>query len=226
MTEILLIRHGETDWNVERRLQGHLDIGLNVTGMRQAAALEKALQGVRIDAVIASDLERAIRTAEQIAMPRGMKVQTDSSLRERCYGALEGLRYSDISARYPEAYAMWQSRDPDARYPSGVREAETLREFAERAVGAVTRLAGGHSGKRIVVVTHGGVLDCLYRAAKNMSFTPPRNFEIRNAGINRLLWDGAALHIKSWCEVDHLADLALDEIDEQYARKICGKRHA
>src|SRR3712207_672560 len=141
MTELLLIRHGETDWNAEKRLQGHLDIPLNATGLRQADALGKALRDEAIDAVISSDLQRAVRTAEPIARSHGISIRIETSLRERCYGALEGLCYPDISARYPEAYASWRARDPDARYPCGVRSAETLREFSDRAVGAVKRLA-------------------------------------------------------------------------------------
>src|SRR3569832_2359518 len=143
MTEILLIRHGETDWNVEKRLQGHLDISLNEGGRRQAAALGKALLGEPLDAVIASDLQRAIVTAESVAVPRGMRVQIDPELRERCYGAFEGLRYRDISERYPQAYAMWQARDLDTRYPAGPRSAETLREKTRRSGGGGRRRAAG-----------------------------------------------------------------------------------
>jgi len=214
MTEILLIRHGETDWNVEKRLQGHLDISLNEGGRRQAAALGKALLGEPLDAVIASDLQRAIVTAESVAVPRGMRVQIDPELRERCYGAFEGLRYRDISERYPQAYAMWQARDLDARYPAGPRSAETLREFSRRSVNVILRLAAEYRHKKIAIVTHGGVLDCIYRAANNMDLTLPRNFEIRNASINRLVWTGSALQMVSWSDISHLNALALDEVDK------------
>jgi len=214
MTELLLIRHGETDWNVEKRLQGHWDIALNEDGRRQAAALGKALLGEPLDAVIASDLQRAVTTAEAIAMPRGMRVRIEPTLRERCYGAFEGLRYRDISERYPEAYAMWQSRDLDARYPAGMRSAETLREFSQRSIDAIFRLADEYRHKRVAVVTHGGVLDCIYRAATDMHLSLPRNFEIKNASINRLRWTGSALQMMSWCDIGHLNALALDEVDK------------
>lgn len=214
MTELLLIRHGETDWNVEKRLQGHLDIALNEGGLRQALALGQALLAEPLDAVIASDLQRAVKTAEAIAVPRGMRVRIEPALRERCYGAFEGLRYRDISERYPEDYARWQTRDMDARFPAGMRAAETLREFSQRSIDAIFRLAEEYRHKRIAIVTHGGVLDCIYRAATDMHLSSPRNFEIRNAGVSRLRWTGDALQMLGWCDVGHLNALALDEADK------------
>jgi probable phosphoglycerate mutase len=213
MTEIFLIRHGETDWNVEKRLQGHLDIALNAEGERQAAALGRALAEESVDAVYASDLQRAMQTALAIAAPRGMQVRVERELRERSYGAFEGLLHGDIHARYPEAYAMLRARDIDARYPMGVQQAETLREFSQRAIGVITRLANAHRNKKIVIVSHGGLLECIYRAANALDLSPPRDFDIKNASINRLVWDGTALRIVQWSDVSHLADLSLDEID-------------
>src|ERR1700737_3802016 len=159
MTEILLIRHGETDWNVEKRLQGHIDIALNAEGKRQATALGRVLLDEPLDAIIASDLQRAAQTAQAIAAPRGMAVHIEPALRERSYGALEGLRYSDINERYPDAFAAWCARDIDARFPMGRNNAETLREFSQRAIGVIERLATIHNNKKIAVVTHGGVLE-------------------------------------------------------------------
>jgi len=220
MIEILLIRHGETDWNAERRLQGHLDIPLNAHGRRQAAALGKALLLEPLDAIVASDLQRARQTAEAIGTPRGMAVSIDPGLRERCYGAFEGLRYDEISSVYPEAYAAWQARDLDARYPRGVHAAETMREFFARAVGAVgtiARLASGGGHRKIAMVTHGGVLECAYRAAQGVGLAQARDFEVRNASINRVRWNGAGMQITGWADVAHLdahTDHAvLDEID-------------
>jgi probable phosphoglycerate mutase len=216
VTEILLIRHGETDWNAAKRLQGHLDIPLNAEGQRQALALGRALLGEDLDAIISSDLLRARQTAQQIAAPRGMTVQIDADLRERCYGAFEGMLYADIGVRYPEPYAAWKARDIDARFPPGVRIAETLREFSQRSVDAITRLAGQRAYRKIALVTHGGVLECAYRAAQGIGFAHERDFDIFNAGINRFVWNGAAITLVQWGDVAHLntADyLALDEID-------------
>lgn len=216
MTEILLIRHGETDWNAEKRLQGHLDVPLNAEGQRQAAALGQALRHEHIDAIIASDLLRAQQTAQHIAAPRGMPVHTDPSLRERCYGAFEGLLYADINARFPQAYAAWKARDIDARFPEGVHVAETLREFSARAVSAIARIASQGKYRRVALVTHGGVLECAYRAAQGIGFEHARDFDIFNASINRFTWGNDRLSLAHWGDVAHLQTpdyLALDEID-------------
>jgi probable phosphoglycerate mutase len=210
-TRILLIRHGETAWNAERRLQGHIDIALNATGERQAAALAAALAPEHVDLVFASDLQRAWQTAEAIAGPRGMGVERMESLRERCYGGFEGLLYSEIAARFPLEFAAWQARDIDAVMPSGARAAESFRAFYRRAVGAILALAEQHAGKTIVIVAHGGVLECAYRAALGMLLETPRDFPVLNASVNRFSVAGAALTLTSWGEVGHLAPAALDE---------------
>lgn len=216
--EIVLIRHGETAWNAERRLQGHLDIGLNAHGLRQAAALATALQDEVFDAVYCSDLLRARQTAQALAAERSLPLQVDAGLRERCYGAFEGMLYADIAGRYPAAHAAWQARDVDARFPAGQWAAETLHEFSERALAAVMRLASlaqTAGQQRIVIVTHGGVLESVYRGLRGIGQGPARDFEIPNTGINRLRRDGAQLRIERWADVSHLQRLApvLDEID-------------
>lgn len=214
MTEILLIRHGETAWNAIRRLQGHLDIPLNVEGMRQAAALARAIEDEALDAVYSSDLLRARQTATAIAAPRGMEVRLDRGLRERCYGAFEGMLYGEIAARYPEAHAAWKARDIDARFPAGVHVAETMREFADRTVKTILRIVaeGGH--RKIAVVCHGGVLECAYRAALGMDFAQARDFDIFNASINRFSSDGRSLRLLQWGDVAHLDRLDREALDE------------
>lgn len=212
MIEILLIRHGETDWNAERRLQGHLDIELNSEGVRQAAMLGEALRGERLDAIFSSDLRRARQTAQAVAATRDMPVQIETDLRERCYGAFEGLRYAEISERFPQAHQQMLARAMDARFPPGVNVAETLREFSTRSVAALMRLLKKSEVRKIAVVTHGGVLDCLNRAARGVDFSQARDFEIPNAGINRLLWNGSKLQIAQWADVAHLTSTALDEV--------------
>lgn len=213
MTEILLIRHGETDWNTERRLQGHLDIALNAEGVRQAQALGQALRVEPLDAIFASDLSRARQTAEAIAAGRSMPVQIEPGLRERCYGAFEGLRHEDIRQRYPKAYAAWQARELDARMPHGEQPGETLREFSARAVATLVGLVVARQWGRIAVVSHGGVLECICREARGLGWEKPRDFDIRNASINRLHWNGSSLSVLDWGEIAHLRQEALDEVD-------------
>lgn len=216
MTEILVIRHGETDWNVDKRLQGHTDIGLNQAGQRQAQALARSLENERLDAIFASDLQRARDTAQAVADVQDLPVQIEVALRERCYGGFEGLRHVEIEQRYPLDFAAWRARAPDVRYPAGERVAETMREFSARAVGAVTALArqaAARGQQRIAVVTHGGVLECLHRWSQRTSFAVERDFDIFNASINRLHWDGEHLHLTQWGDVRHLNAVALDEVD-------------
>lgn len=210
-TRILLIRHGETAWNAERRLQGHIDIALNAAGRRQAQALAAALAPEQIDLVFASDLQRAWQTAAAIAAPRALAVAQLAGLRERCYGGFEGLLYSEIEARFPVQFAAWQARDIDALMPHGAREAESFRAFYRRAVGCLLALAEQHAGKTIAVVAHGGVLECAYRAALGLLLDTPRDFPVLNASVNRFSAAGAALTLTSWGEVGHLAASALDE---------------
>lgn len=216
MMEILLIRHGETAWNRVRRMQGHIDIPLNEEGQRQAYALGAALAIERPVAIYASDLQRARQTAQPVATTHDLAVTLDTGLRERCYGAFEGLMYDEISARYPEAFAQWRARDPHARFPSGEREAETLHEFHQRSVDAVTRIARQHASGKLVIVTHGGVLDCLYREATGMTIEAARDFGIVNAAINRLHWNGECFRLQAWADASHLEAAGLDEIDRSH----------
>jgi probable phosphoglycerate mutase len=215
MTEILLIRHGETAWNAVRRLQGHLDIPLNAEGERQSKALAWALQNEKLDAIVASDLLRATQTAGEIARLQGMSVQIDADLRERCFGGFEGQLYSEIPHLFPEAYRIWQSRDPDAPFPPGEREGETIRQFHTRVMASVLHHARRHEGKKIALVAHGGVLECCYRAAKDLPLNAPRDVTIYNASINRFTYQDGRLQLLQWGDIAHLDAEAMDEINQE-----------
>jgi probable phosphoglycerate mutase len=212
-TTILLIRHGETAWNAVRRLQGHIDIPLNEEGERQAGALAQALASERIDAIVSSDLQRAMQTAQTVAgHANGAALQLDAQLRERCYGVFEGMLYADIERQYPADYALWQARDVDAVMPPGERVAESFRQFYQRSVDGISRWAERHPGQTIAIVAHGGVLECAYRAAVGMSLDSPRDFQVKNASINRFTYGDGKLSLDSWGEVDHLSLAAMDDI--------------
>lgn len=211
MTKILLIRHGETAWNAVRRLQGHLDIALNDEGTRQAQALARALADEPLAAIVSSDLQRAVQTAQAASQHHPLSVQQDPQLRERAYGVFEGMLYADIERLYPVEFAAWQARDADAMMPHGERFAESFRQFYQRCITAITEWAERYPGQTIAMVAHGGVLECAYRAAQGMSLDSPRDFQVRNASINRFTLAGGKLSLDSWGEVDHLA-LALDDI--------------
>lgn len=211
-TTIVLIRHGETAWNAERRLQGHIDIALNDEGLRQAQALGAALAGERFDAIVASDLQRAWQTAQALARVHGMQLHSDPHLRERCYGGFEGLLYAEIEQRFPREFAAWQARDIDSVMPSGARVAESFRQFYTRCITAIVGWAERHPGQTLALVAHGGVLECAYRAALGLSLETPRDFPVKNASINRFSVTDGELTLHSWGEVAHLQRGVLDEL--------------
>jgi probable phosphoglycerate mutase len=211
-TSILLIRHGETAWNAVRRLQGHIDIPLNDEGQRQAEALARALAAEPLHAVIASDLQRALQTAQAVAARHRLPVRQDEALRERCYGAFEGMLYAEIEQRFPLEFAAWQTRQIDAVMPDGAHHAESFRQFHRRCVGAILALAHAHPGQTLALVAHGGVLECAYRSALGLALDTPRTFSVLNASINRFDVVQGQLRLVSWGEVGHLARAACDEL--------------
>ena len=206
-TRIIATRHGETAWNVDTRIQGHLDIPLNDTGRWQAQRLGAALAGEPIARVYASDLGRAHQTAQAVADTAGLQVVSDPGLRERAFGIFEGRTFAEIEADWPEQAMRWRKRDP-AFEPEG---GESLLRFRERIVGTLDRLAAAHPGEQIVVVGHGGVLDVLYRAATRQELQAPRTWALGNAAINRLLWTPDGLTLVGWADTGHLDNAALDE---------------
>jgi probable phosphoglycerate mutase len=209
-TRIVAIRHGETAWNAESRLQGQLDIPLNPLGLRQAAALADALRHEGLQAVIASDLGRAWCTAQALAGPLGLPLRAESGLRERRFGMLEGQTYQQIDTHWPDLARRWRVRDPDFTPDGG----ESLRDFNARCLAAVARLAAAHAGATIALVSHGGVLDCLYRAATRIPLDLPRTWVLGNASINRLLHTPQGFTLVGWNDAAHLADGALDELPD------------
>lgn len=207
-TRVCLVRHGETAWNVERRLQGHLDVPLNQAGMRQAEALATALSGTRFDAVYCSDLSRARMTAEAASRALGHDPIFDEALRERHYGAFQGLSYTEASARFPGDYQRFMERDPGFAFPEG---GESLLAFHARITTVLHRLAHRHLGCAILVVTHGGVLDIVHRIATGKRLEAKRDFEIPNAALNWVGFDDGQWRLMAWADRRHL-DQTLDEL--------------
>lgn len=206
-TRIVAIRHGETAWNVDTRIQGHLDIPLNDTGRWQARRAGAALAGESLSAVYASDLGRAYQTAQAVADVAGLPVVADPGLRERAFGTFEGKTFAEIESAWPDEALRWRRRDP-AFEPAG---GESLLRFRERIVGTLNRLAARHPGEQIVLVGHGGVMDVLYRAATGQELQAPRTWALGNAAINRLLWTPEVLTLVGWADTSHLDGAALDE---------------
>ena len=207
-TRIIAIRHGETAWNVDSRIQGQLDIGLNDTGRWQAQRVGEALAEEPISAVYSSDLERAHQTAQSIAQVAGKPVVRHAGLRERAFGMFEGRTFDEIRHEWPEHARNWRSRVPEWRPPKG---GESLVELRERVLHTLRELAERHPGEQIVVVAHGGVLDALYRIATGQDVNSPRTWELPNGAINRLLWTHEGFTLVGWSDTQHLDDAPADE---------------
>ena len=237
-TSFCIVRHGETAWNAEQRVQGQLDIPLNATGRWQARALGAALAGTRFDALVSSDLLRAVETAQLSIAPDGGEagnsqstalrlrsgsavlsrhcttfptgeIETNAKLRERHYGKFQGLKYVEAQQQFPADFAAHLERHLDFAYGSG----ESLQAFATRASEVMNTLAEQHKNKRVLVVTHGGVLDVIYRMASGMSFTARRDFLIPNAAINWVDCADGRWSVVGWADCAHLEG-ALDELDK------------
>jgi probable phosphoglycerate mutase len=199
-TRVLVIRHGETAWNVDARIQGHLDIPLNARGHWQAARLAAALADEELAAVYSSDLQRAWQTAAPLAAAAGLRPVTDRGLRERAFGHFEGRTFTEIEQHWPEQAGRWRRRDPHF----GPEGGERLADFHARVVATARRLVTGHPDRTIALVAHGGVLDCLYRAATRIDLQAPRSWQLGNASINRLLASDEGFTLVGWNDTGHL----------------------
>ena len=212
MTEFLLIRHGETEWNKELRFQGQIDVPLNAIGQEQARRLRLRLeqhlphwmrdQRVPVH-VVASDLTRAHQTATPLAHALNLEVETQVGLREQSFGIFEGLQVADIKSQYPEHWQRWLAFDADHALP----QAESTRHFHQRVMQAFEDLATRFRGEHVIVVTHGGVLDMVWRHATGQSLQGPRVCEIPNAGVNQLRMAADGMAILQWADTAHLQDL-------------------
>jgi len=201
-TRVLLIRHGQTDWNAQTRLQGHTDIPLNAEGRAQAERLRAALAGEALDAVYSSDLQRARDTAQAVAQATGAALTLERGLRERAFGSFEGATFAELEQRWPEQTARWRRRDPGFAPPDG---GEALQDFYARCVATAERLAAAHPGGSIAMVAHGGVLDSLYRAAARVALDAPRTWVVANASLNRLLYTASGFVLVGWNDDTHLS---------------------
>jgi 2,3-bisphosphoglycerate-dependent phosphoglycerate mutase len=199
-TRIFLMRHGQTAWNAEMRVQGQLDIPLDEIGLWQADQLGRALRDEGIQVLYCSDLQRARQTMAPLAAATALPVQTDMALRERGFGSFEGSTYAEIETRWPEEARRWRLREPDFQPGGG----ESLLTFYARSVQALLKLAARHPGQTLAVVAHGGVLDCVHRAAARITLDAPRTWQLANATINRLLWTPEGLSIVGWNDAGHL----------------------
>ncbi len=203
-TRLIFVRHGQTEWNVEARAQGHLDSALTPRGRAQALAVGQRLKEMDFSRLYSSDLGRARQTAEIIAGQTGHEVNTDSRLREQSMGVFEGLIRPEIEENYGEELARFFKMDPDYAVPNG----ESGRQFFTRTTACFKELASNHSGETIVVVTHGGVLKNLFYFVINLPLDAPRRHSLLNSSLNTVIRDNGEWRIENWGDVTHLDGLA------------------
>lgn len=211
MTELILIRHGETDWNRELRFQGQIDVPLNDIGFEQARRVAERLAGESVQQLVSSDLLRTRQTAELPSVRLGLDLVHDAGLREQAFGVVDGMRVGDIQQQFPQEWTRFSEFDADYAFDGG----ESTRSFHTRVMAALQRLAASREGQRLVVVTHGGVLDMVYRSAMGMSLSGPRQSMIPNGGISRVRMQGASVDILNWAETAHLQGMPAQPVYDQ-----------
>lgn len=209
-THFWLIRHGETEWNAGRRLQGWLDIPLSETGLKQAQQLNghlRALESPHFHAVLSSDLSRAADTAHIATRHLGLPVITLEQLRERNYGIYQGMDWATLTEGL--ATQGINLRDPS----QFVQDGESFEEFAQRITTAFEKLARQYAGQNLLVFAHGGVIDIVWRKAGGHALTVKREGTILNTSIN--IFDISAeggWHMGAWSQVGHLDSPTLDDV--------------
>jgi len=210
-TRFCLVRHGETDWNVARRLQGHTDIALNARGHAQAMQLARALKksNLQFDVLYTSDLQRAADTANAIVECFNVPAIADGELRERHLGALQGLTIDEAPLAEPELWRAHIARELDHEMSGG----ESIHQFSRRIRNGLEALRQKHLGKTILLVSHGGALDMMYRITTDQALDAERIAAVPNASLNWISHDGQSWKLDRWGDTSHLDGLALDNLD-------------
>ena len=202
--KLIIIRHGETLWNVEGKKQGQLNSPLTSLGIKQAKALAQRLTEEPFTALYSSDLGRAYKTAQYIAARTNHKICSDQRLRERNFGIFQGLTDKQIENEYPVEYNSYLTNRVDYIIPDG----ESLRQFYVRVTVFLESLTTSHDGQIITIVTHGGVIDGWFRYIFDLPLETPRQAKLWNASINCVVREAAAgwmLH--TWGDVNHVKSL-------------------
>ena len=216
-----LVRHGETEWNVRGRVQGHADSPLTSSGISQAQALARLLatqhhdaaiaESAKIGRVISSDAGRALHTARILVKDLNFSIITTPSFRERSYGVAEGMTYAEIDVHHPGAFSKVNETDPDYCIPEG----ESRRGFHHRVLSAVAEVCEQQRAlpldiaqRPVLIVCHGGLLGVIYRWANNIPIAAAADVPIPNTGLNKIkiragnIENGA--EVLSWGDVSHL----------------------
>ena len=210
-TRICFVRHGETNWNAERRMQGHIDIPLNANGISQAERLANALIRVKhsFDVIYSSDLERALHTANAVARALSLDVQITPRLRERNVGKLQGLLIAEAPVLLPEIWQRHIARELDHDLGGG----ESIRTFHQRMQDILELFLNEHRGQSVLAVSHGGSLDMIYRIVTQQALDAERVAVVPNTSLNWITHDGSTWSVECWADTSHLSESALDDIE-------------
>ena len=211
MTEakIVLVRHGETVWNTERKWQGYKNSPLTQNGIDQARAVAQRLKEMSFTTLYSSPLGRAMQTAEIISEATHHEIIKVSGIMERSTGVFEGLSIDEIKANYPDELQDFENSGPDYAPPGG----ESARQHEQRVMQSLTELAARHPNEQVLVVTHGGVLNRLLRNVLGIGLDTPRNFKIMNTSINVFGFTDNKWELHTWGDISHLDHLkSLDEV--------------
>lgn len=210
-TRICFVRHGETNWNAERRMQGHIDIPLNANGISQAERLANALIRVKhsFDVIYSSDLERALHTANAMARALSLDVQITPRLRERNVGKLQGLLLAEAPVLLPEIWQRHIARELDHDLGGG----ESIRTFHQRMQDILELFLNEHRGQSVLAVSHGGSLDMIYRIVTQQALDAERVAVVPNTSLNWITHDGSTWSVECWADTSHLSESALDDIE-------------
>ncbi|MEM7016361.1 MAG: histidine phosphatase family protein [Pseudomonadota bacterium] len=204
MTKLIMVRHGETEWNLAGKMQGYLDSPLTETGLAQAKAAAKRLRFEQLDAIYSSDLGRARKTAKCIAKAREQVVQTHEGLREKSLGVLQGLTRSEMEQRHPESFQAWKQSDYYWTPPEG----ESQASFTERCMITLEDLHRRHTNQTLALVTHGGFIAAVFRKILNLDWKDSRRrFSVLNASLNTFVYKDDNWQLETWGDISHLGYL-------------------
>ncbi len=198
-TLLVVVRHGETEWNVTKQLQGQQNSELTNLGKEQAEQTTEALRYNKFDALYTSNLKRSIETAQIVNQYHHLEILTDSSLAERNFGIMEGRTSKELQEEYPEIYSKYLSRETKYQIPGG----ESLESFFKRVKTGLNSIIEQNTGKRILIITHGGVLDCMIRIIFDYPLRAPRQFSIYNASINIISITRGTWFLEQWGSISH-----------------------
>ena len=204
MKKIIMVRHGETIWNTEKRIQGNANTPLTDAGIQQAEKTGKRLNIESIDEIYSSDLGRAVQTAEIINKHLKLNIEFIKGLRERNYGILEGVSFSELHKKYPDIEEKLYSHNPEYKIPNG----ESFNIFADRIYNCINHIVESTNSRTILMVIHGGVIECFFYKVIGLPLNIRRKFSLFNSSINKFSNIDGRWTLDSWGITDHLGDRA------------------